>query len=143
MKIPSPLRLWSASSLLTCACWFVPAHAQVVHEDAPPLRYANGGRDDEQRRAIEHRAEEFSLRLSFSNDAGDELADVPVSVTTQDGQAVFAMRSAGPLLYLALPPGRYVVRADLRDRIETQTLEVPTSGARDLHLKQAAKLFPR
>ena len=101
------------------------AAAQPLAGEVDGVRYLSGGADETARTAMRRDAEQFSLRLQFS--AGEEgryVADVQVAVRDTDGEPVLDLPYAGPLLFLDLPTGHYVVHARLGDAVHTRTVAV-------------------
>ena len=101
------------------------AAAQPLAGEVDGVRYLSGGADEAGRTAMRRDAEAFSLRLQFA--AGEErryVSDVQVAVRDTDGEPVLDLPYAGPLLFLDLPTGHYVVHARLGDAVHTQVVAV-------------------
>ena len=101
------------------------AAAQPVAGEASGVRYLSGGADEAERVAMRRDAEQFSLRLQFA--AGEErrqVSDVQVAVRDTNGEPILHLPYAGPLLFLDLPTGRYVVHARLGDAVHTRVVAV-------------------
>jgi hypothetical protein len=112
-------------SALCIACWPLVAAPQASEGEHEGIRYLSGGADEPARTAMRREADEFSLRLQFAaGDDGRYVSDVQVMVSDLDGERVLALPRTGPLLYLDLPTGRYVVQARLGDSVLTRGVAV-------------------
>lgn len=123
------------------ACWPTVSHAQLtlgrqstVVQTVTTSTYLNGGIGLDEQVTMRSLAKEFPLRIVFSEGKDREfLADVPMVISDSSGNPIFWLRSAGPMLYVMLPQGRYKVSA--RFNGVTQTLSVFLVGeyGKDLH----------
>lgn len=105
--------------------------ASLVAANAP--RYWNGGIGEEEVLAMRSQAYAFPLRLVFSDGPRNEFtANVPVVIYDERGNAVFALRDAGPMLYVNLPEGRYTVTAQVDGIAKTQRVTVGAGQGRDV-----------
>ena len=75
------------------------------------LSWMSGGIGDEARDEMRKAAAAYSVHLVFSDQQGAYLAGIPFSVTKLNGRELYSGVSAGPLLYLKLPPGSYLISA--------------------------------
>ena len=95
------------------------------------VRYLSGGADERGRVSMRRAAGGYSLRLSFTAGADrHHISDVQVVVRDSSGEPFFDLPAAGPLLFLALPTGRYVVHARLGDVMHTRAIAVGGSPGR-------------
>jgi hypothetical protein len=123
------------------ACGPIAAHAQLaVGQQATIIQtvtrsaYVNGGVGADEQAAMRSLAGEFPLRIVFSEGKDNEfLADVPMMISDAGGNSIFALRGAGPMLYVMLPQGRYKVSAEFGGVIQTQQVEVAGGKSRDMH----------
>ena len=86
------------------------ASVQPSRNGAP---FHNGGIAQQETRRVQGDDEPYNLRVTFSE--GEDNAYVTgltLKITDAAGQQVFALDDAGPLTEVALPPGRYHVKAD-------------------------------
>lgn len=111
------------------------AHAQSPNADegaAPPrIREASGityvsggvGLDDVARmRAL---APRFNVRVRFEDRAtGASLADVRVVVLNDKSQRLLVLTTEGPLLYLKMPPGRYLLATAYQGNVQERAVTV-------------------
>ncbi len=91
-----------------------------------PKRYGNvyyltGGVTQPDAQAM---AFQYNLRVAFIAHTGQYLADVPVSIKNAHGNIVFDGVSEGPMLWVGVPPGRYVVTARHSGQPLVQQIEV-------------------
>lgn len=75
------------------------------------LAWMSGGIGDEARDEMRKAAIAYSVHLVFSDREGSYLAGIPFTVTRRNGHELYSGISAGPLLYLKLPPGSYQIAA--------------------------------
>lgn len=75
------------------------------------LSWMSGGIGDDARDEMRKAAAAYSVHLVFSNREGAYLAGIPFTVTMLNGHELYSGVSAGPLLYLKLPPGSYQIAA--------------------------------
>lgn len=75
--------------------------------------YVNGGIGDEGMARMHSVASEYPLHIILSEGSdGAYLADVPVSILDKHHKTVVDVPDAGPLLYVRLPKGKYMVTAE-------------------------------
>jgi len=97
----------------------------IRHEG--PIAYATGGIGKDEQMAMHELAKRFALHIAFSERKdGEFLADVPIVITRPNGEPVFKLAKAGPLLDVHLPDGTYRVTARFAGR--AQTREVVLDG---------------
>jgi hypothetical protein len=77
------------------------------------LSWMSGGIGDDARDEMRKVAAAYSVHLVFSNQQGAYLAGIPFVVTQLNGHELYSGVSAGPLLYLKLPPGSYQIAAKI------------------------------
>ncbi len=97
------------------------------------ITYLSGGIGEDEASAMRATASKFNLHLSFAQKDGVYLADVDVVIVSASGERVAAMRSEGPLLFLKLPPGRYLVTATSDTGKLTRWVTVPARGGADIN----------
>ena len=127
------------------ACGPMQAHAQfLMGEQAAVIQtvttsvYLNGGVGADEQATMRRVATEFPLRITFSEGKdGQFLADVPMVIQDGGGNAIFALRKAGPMLFLVLPQGRYKVSAEFNGVTQTQQVSVEGRRGKDLHFHWA------
>lgn len=112
-----PLALMLAQPLPVSART-TPASGIAMGETAQGTKFMSGGVGVEERRQMLRKAAGYDLDLSFADGRGDYLSDVNVTVSDEHGKEVLSTTTAGPWLYVALPPGKYDVKASFGNRTE-------------------------
>jgi hypothetical protein len=98
-----------------------------------------GGVGNDERREMAAAAGGASISLEFSlAGRGNYIADVDVTVKPAKGEP-FAARTDGPICYLQLPPGRYVVEASYNGTRKTAAATVPAKAGKPVRV---AMSFP-
>lgn len=106
--------------LLTLALQGLPAWSGEIGDAAKrntvsaaqaELPWMSGGVGDEARDEMRKSGAAYSVHIVFSDREGGYLAAVPFSVMQRNGRELYAGVSSGPLLYLKLAPGSYLVSA--------------------------------
>jgi hypothetical protein len=124
-----------AMRLIVALCMFIaslaaaaqpgPAKQLPLPAEHDGVRFLSGGEDEHARVSMRRAARGYSLRLSFTAGADrHHVSDVQVVVREASGDPFFDLPAAGPLLFLALPTGRYVVHARLGDVVHTRAFAV-------------------
>jgi hypothetical protein len=122
------------------ACGPMAAHAQLAAgrqitmiQTVTTSAYLNGGIGVDEQVAMRRVVRDFPLRMSFSEgEDGEFLADIPMVIADSNGNSVFELRKAGPMLYVMLPPGRYNVSARFKGVTQTQAVTLVDRGSKDL-----------
>jgi len=91
--------------------------------EAAGVPYLSGGVGDEERRQMLAQAARFPLRMVFSLPSGAYMVADEVTISGPHG-VVFSARDAGPWLMLALPPGRYTVKASFNGVVQQRQLKI-------------------
>lgn len=126
MNITLNKRRW-----LTAAALIVGLGSTVANADTLPApkrfgdaTYLSGGLTKDEAQAMQSVAPQYNLRAVFIAHTGQYLADVPVSIRNERGNVVFDGVSEGPMLWLGVPPGRYVLTAQYSGRQLAQRVDV-------------------
>jgi hypothetical protein len=83
---------------------------------------------------------EHNVKLVFSLNTGNYLADVAVKVNDAKGRTVIDGVSDGPWLYAKLPPGSYTATATYNGRTVSQPFTAGRSAQRVAHLRWPASV---
>src|SRR5436190_9776695 len=95
--------------------------------------FVNGGIGEDEADAMRSRAAEFPLRVIFAEGPQNAFtANVPLAIVDAQGNAVFALPDAGPLLYVMLPAGTYTVSAESDGTRKTQRVTLSPGRGRDV-----------
>jgi hypothetical protein len=122
---------------LVVAAYWAPLWAETVGEvakqnvtSAPQeqVPWISGGVSSEARDEMRKVAPAYSVHLMFSNPQGSYLADIPFTVSKTNGRELYSGVSAGPLLYLKLPPGTYQIAVQLDGVWQNKRIRAGTSG---------------
>jgi hypothetical protein len=105
----------------------------VVKENAisspqEKMPWMSGGVGDEALAEMRNAAAAYSVHLMFSNRQGSYLADIPFTVSKLNGPELYSGVSTGPLLYLNLPPGTYLIAAQLDGRWQRKHIRAGTGA---------------
>ncbi len=107
LQLGPPALAQDGNDLLRCG---VPAIPAIPVET---VAWMSGGIGEADRAQMNRAAADYNLQVVFSDRAGHYLADVPFSIKAHPAGPRYAAVSAGPLLYIRLPPGRYRIGARL------------------------------
>lgn len=120
------------AALLSTPLWAVEAdataRANAASSPQAAIPWLSGGVGDEALAEMRKVADAYNVHLLFAGRQGSYLAAVPYTVSRRDGSAVLSGITAGPLLYLKLPPGSYQVAVEIDGKKQTRQLQVPASG---------------
>ena len=126
---------WNIALLFTLTL----AMAQAGHAASAPIEHKqgavavlHGGVGAEERAAMQARAGEYNLHLTFaSKGSGAYLSQVRVGIRDAKGGSVLDVIASGPWLYARLPAGEFSVSATSGKQTLTQKLAIPATGRRD------------
>lgn len=115
MKLHKPLLLATAL-LVTLPSAFAESTAS---------NYLNGGIGEGELAKMQSSAKDYPLHITFSEGkSGTYIADVTVKIVDLHGNTVFTLTEAGPILYVNLPKGTYIVKAVSRDVTLSQKVKL-------------------
>jgi hypothetical protein len=133
-RIPLTAALIGAGLLATPLA--ASAQESIVAETVTATTYLNGGIGQTESDAMQRMANEFPLRLTFSERKdGEFIADVPVVISDARGNPVFELPKAGPQLYVMLPNGKYKVSARFKGLTESQDVTLAGKEGKDLSFR--------
>jgi len=108
------------------------AGVQVQQQQQNGINYLSGGIGLDESKAIQQ-APGYNLHMTYSVGMQNEYAaNVDVTIEKASGQTVLALNQAGPLVYVQLPPGKYIVRATLNGQERRDVTDVGSGTARNL-----------
>ena len=106
--------------------------AAPVHETKGDVVLLHGGIGMDDRAAMEAKASEHNLKLTFARKgSGAYLSDVKVVVKNKQGVVLVDTVASGPWLLAKLPAGDYTVSATERDDTLTQNIAIKGNARRD------------
>ncbi len=104
-----------------------PATAPTVQRSPGGTAYLNGGGGDEERAAMTARQGEFPFKVVMSGAGGEFVVVDKLSVSTPQGE-LLAIRDAGPLVMIKLPPGQYTLEATWQGKTERRSVRLAASA---------------
>ena len=104
------------------------ARQNTVNAPQAELPWMSGGIGDEARDEMRKVAAAYSVHLVFSDREGSYLAGIPFTVTRRNGRELYSGVSAGPLLYLKLPPGSYLISAQFDGVWQSKQIQASAGG---------------
>ena len=100
----------------------------------PGVAYISGGVGDDSLDRMASMKREYNLKLMFTLNEGNYLADVNVAVADSRGNKVIQDVANGPFFFAKLPPGQYTVTATFEGKSQTRKMNVG-KGMQTAHLK--------
>ncbi|WP_029977657.1 hypothetical protein [Pseudomonas sp. H1h] len=108
------------------------AGVQVQQQQQNGINYLSGGIGLDESKAIQQTSG-YNLHMTYSVGMQNEYAaNVDVTIEKASGQPVLTLNQAGPLVYVQLPPGKYIVRATLNGQERRDVTDVGSGTARNL-----------
>jgi hypothetical protein len=101
------------------------------------VTFVTGGIGDDELQAIEASKADYNLHVMSASSSGAFVGDSRVVITRKVGKETEEMLSvvAGPILYVRLPAGSYILEAKLGDQTKKQNFTVTKKGvAARVHL---------
>ena len=100
-----------------------PDHVVQSSQNGTP--YQSGGITTDDARSMRLHEQPYNLRMSFSEGRHNAyITGLRLAITDTAGRQVFTLDNAGPLTDVALPAGRYHVKADFGDVRRSGTVTV-------------------
>lgn len=130
----------SVTAVTVLLCLSLAAHADElpmprVHASGG-IPYVSGGIGAEERQAMQAQAQEYNLRLTFSQaGSGALLTNIMVGIYDSAGNKRLEINSEGPLLFLRLPAGRYRLELMHAGILLTKNVVLSATGSRALALQ--------
>ena len=98
------------------------------------VKYITGGIGEEEAAAMRNMAKDFTLNLVFSEGDGGKITGINAVIYNEQGEVVFRIKGANPLLYVALPSGKYRVLASYESEKQGYVFEVDATTNKKLIL---------
>ena len=104
-----------------------PATPPAVQHGPGGTAYLSGGSGDEERAAMAARQPDFPFKVVLSGAGGQFVVADTLSVSTPQGE-LLAIRDAGPIVMIKLPPGQYNLEATWQGKTERRSVRVAASA---------------
>lgn len=96
------------------------------------ITYLSGGIGLDESRAI-LQAKGYNLHMTFSvGPANEYIPDVDVAIQNAQGRSVLTLSQVGPIVYVQLPPGKYLVVTTRGGQEKRSDAEIKGGAVRDL-----------
>lgn len=96
--------------------------------------FVSGGVGFDDQQSLAARAREFNLKLLFTLNEGNYVADVGVVIQDAGGRTLLQHEAPGPFLMAKLPGGTYTVTATYEGKTQTRRVSVG-NGMRTEHFR--------
>ena len=97
------------------------------------ITYVSGGIGLDEREALRRVGQDYDLRLSFAEKAGNYLSDVEVVIKDAEGKTALEAISQGPWFFAKLPAGQYTILASMKGKTHQQMARVIAHGQTSLY----------
>jgi hypothetical protein len=121
---------WTGVASLFLFLAVAPIYAQSaaetvkVEKTAEGVEYVSGGIGENAQQQLNERAKDYNLKLVFTLNEGNYIADVDVAVKDAKGRTVVQDVAEGPIFLAKLPAGQYNVTANYEGKSQTRKLRV-------------------
>jgi len=107
---------------------------QLEQQQQNGIAYLSGGIGLDESRAIQQ-AKGYNLHMTFSTGPGNEyVPDINVTIQNMQGHELLTLNQVGPIVYVNLSPGKYVIVGTRNGLEQRSTVEVKGGAVRDLNL---------
>jgi len=107
---------------------------QLEQQQQNGITYLSGGIGLDESRAIQQ-AKGYSLHMTFSTGPGNKyVPDVDIAIQNMQGHSVLTLSQVGPIVYVQLPPGKYVIVGTRNGHEQRGTVELKGGTIGDLNL---------
>lgn len=112
-----------------------PIAALCAGSPAAGISFVSGGVGETEQQQFLARQNEYNLKLVFTLNEGNYVADVGVSVRDRAGKTVIDDVAGGPFFLAKLPSGRYSIAATYDGRTVTREVRVADGHLRTEYLR--------
>jgi hypothetical protein len=103
------------------------------------IAYLSGGIGLDESRAIQQ-AKGYNLHMTFSAGPANEYTpDVSLAIQNMQGNSLLTLNDIGPIVYVQLPPGKYVVVTTRGGEEKRSDVELKGGAVRDLQFHWTSK----
>ncbi|MFC6299562.1 carboxypeptidase regulatory-like domain-containing protein [Pseudomonas sp. CCM 7893] len=107
---------------------------QLEQQQQNGIAYLSGGIGLDESRAIQQ-AKGYTLHLTFSTGPGNEyVPDVDIAIQNMQGHSLLTLNQVGPIVYVQLAPGRYVIVGTRNGHEHRSVVELKGGAVQDLNL---------
>lgn len=92
------------------------------------VSWLSGGVGDEAMTEMRRQSAAYNVHVMLTGIRGNYLAGVPFSVSRRNGQITVSGVTDGPLLYLKLPAGRFLIAVEIDGAWQTRRILVASAG---------------
>ena len=92
------------------------------------IPFVSGGFGIDERAALHAMGQKDNLEMSFALQNKEYIGGAKVLIKDEKGKQVLEAVSDGPLFYVKLPEGKYIVMATAQGKTLRQVVEVPSKG---------------
>ena len=130
--------------ILSCILFSLTSFAEesaIQPQTQGKVTFVTGGVGIDERNALDASRSNYNLSLLFSvQGTGDYLSDVKIRITDLKGNVFLETVSDGPKLFAKLPPGRYIVIADLNGETYHKTVSIRGKQNTSLYFSWSQKI---
>lgn len=126
--------LLSATVAVGCGISAFAANALPIPIHQGPVTYLTGGIGADEEDAMKAATSDYNLLISNAEKDGEFTAGADLVIRDTKGHAVVQARNTGPLFYVQLPPGSYVVDATYNGIERVRNVKVGERNPADVHL---------
>ncbi|KIH82737.1 putative exported protein [Pseudomonas batumici] len=107
---------------------------QLEQQQQNGIAYLSGGIGLDESRAIQQ-TKGYNLHMTFSTGPSNEyVPDINVKIQSMQGHELLTLNEVGPIVYVNLSPGKYVIVGTRNGLEQRSTVEVKGGAVRDLNL---------
>lgn len=100
------------------------------------VRVLSGGVGDEAQDEMQRLQDEFNLHITFADDTGAYLAEVPLVIENDAGETLVDTVSRGPLFYAELDAGEYTVSTTMNGVEHKRTVSIDAGRTQEIMFKR-------